>query len=89
MARLGNVFNNKEDIKKEEQHPRRTIKWIHYTKLKENPGQYCPERDKEEIEALAALVSRTMDLSITITGDSAYVAGDKGEVEVHWEVLQR
>ena len=36
MARLGNVFNNKEDIKKEEQHPRRTIKWIHYTKLKEN-----------------------------------------------------
>lgn len=42
----------------------------------------------EEIEALAALVSRTMDLSITITGDSAYVAADKGEVEVHWEVLQ-
>lgn len=30
MARLGNVFNNKEDIKKEELHPRRTIKWIHY-----------------------------------------------------------
>ena len=54
MARLGNVFNNKEDIKKEEQHPRRMIKWIHYTKLKENPGQYCPERDKEEIEALIA-----------------------------------
>ena len=56
MARLGNVFNNKEDIRKEEQHPRRTIKWIHYTKLKENPGQYCPERDKEEIEALADLI---------------------------------
>ena len=56
MARLGNVFNNKEDIKKEEQHPRRMIKWIHYTKLKENPGQYCPERDKEEIEALADLI---------------------------------
>jgi uncharacterized protein YaeQ len=42
----------------------------------------------EEVEALAAMVSRTMDLSITITGDSAYVAGDKGEVEIHWEVLQ-
>ncbi len=42
----------------------------------------------EEIEALAALVSRTMDLSITITGDSAYVAGANGEVEIHWEVLQ-
>ena len=34
MARLGNVFNNKEDIKKEEQHPRRMIKWIHYNKIK-------------------------------------------------------
>lgn len=42
----------------------------------------------EEAEALAALVNRTMDLSVTITGDSAYVAGDNGEVEVHWEVLQ-
>ena len=35
MAKLGNIFN-KEEIKKEEQHPRRTIKWIHYSKLKEN-----------------------------------------------------
>ena len=25
MARLGNVFNNKEDIKKEELHPRRRL----------------------------------------------------------------
>ena len=37
MAKLGNIFN-KEEIKKEEQHPRRTIKWIHYSKLKTNPG---------------------------------------------------
>ena len=35
MAKLGNIFN-KEEIKKEEQHPRRIIKWIHYSKLKEN-----------------------------------------------------
>lgn len=42
----------------------------------------------ESIEALAALVKRTMDLSVTITGDSAYIAGDEGEVEVSWEVLQ-
>ena len=34
MAKLGNIFN-KEEIKKEEQHPRRTIKWIHYSKLKD------------------------------------------------------
>ncbi len=42
----------------------------------------------EQIEALAALMQRTADLSVTITGDSAYVAGDAGEVEVHWRVLQ-
>ncbi|MBT9716505.1 hypothetical protein GPK57_11550, partial [Anaerobutyricum hallii] len=52
MAKLGNIFN-KEEIKKEEQHPRRIIKWIHYSKLKENVEQYCPARDKEEIESLA------------------------------------
>ena len=43
---------------------------------------------RDKIESLAALVQRTMDLSVTITGDSAYVAGEAGEVEVPWEVLQ-
>jgi len=42
----------------------------------------------ESIQALAALVQRTMDLSITITGDSAYVAADSGECEVSWVPLQ-
>ena len=42
----------------------------------------------ESIEALAGLVKRTMDLSVTITGDSAYIAGESGEVEVSWKVLQ-
>lgn len=40
-----------------------------------------------EIEALAQLVERTMDLSITITGDSAYIATDTGTCEVSWENL--
>lgn len=42
----------------------------------------------ESIQALAALVQRTMDLSITITGDSAYVAAEAGECEVSWVPLQ-
>lgn len=42
----------------------------------------------ESVVALAALVQRTMDLSITITGNSAYVAAETGEVEISWEVLQ-
>jgi uncharacterized protein YaeQ len=41
-----------------------------------------------EIEALTELLTRTMDLSVTITGQSAYVAGEHGEVEVNWEILQ-
>lgn len=44
--------------------------------------------DWEEIQALAALVQRTMDMSITISGDSAYVATDQGECEVSLETLQ-
>jgi len=41
-----------------------------------------------DIQALAALVERTMEISVTITGDSAYVATKLGEHEVSWEVLQ-
>lgn len=41
-----------------------------------------------EIETLAALAQRTMEISVTITGDSAYVATKLGECEVSWEVLQ-
>jgi len=40
------------------------------------------------IQALAAMVQRTMEISVTITGDSAYVATEQGESEVSWEVLQ-
>jgi len=42
----------------------------------------------EEIQSLAALVQRTMDISVTITGDSIYVATETGECEINWEVLQ-
>ena len=42
----------------------------------------------EDIQTLAALVQRTMDLSVTITGDSAYVAAELGECEVSWVPLQ-
>lgn len=42
----------------------------------------------QDIQALAALVERTMEISVTITGDSAYIATERGEHEVSWEVLQ-
>lgn len=42
----------------------------------------------ENIKALASLVERTMDISISITGDSAYIAAETGECEVNWLILQ-
>lgn len=45
--------------------------------------------DRPGITALAALVKRTMDASITITGDSAYFATDNGDCEISWNSLQQ
>jgi len=42
----------------------------------------------ENIQALAALHQRSMNMSVTISGDSAYFATDAGECEVPWRVLQ-
>ena len=42
----------------------------------------------ESIQSLAALQQRTMNLSVTITGESAYVATESGECEVSWVPLQ-
>jgi len=42
----------------------------------------------EDIQLLASLVERTMDISVTITGDSAYIATESGECDISWEVLQ-
>lgn len=57
MAKLTNVFgkDNKEEIKKRDTHPKRITKWIHYSKLKSNPHQYC-DAAPEEIEALADMI---------------------------------
>ena len=40
------------------------------------------------IKTLATMVQRTMDFSVTITGDSAYIASESGECEIAWETLQ-
>ena len=42
----------------------------------------------KDAQSLAALVQRTMDVSVTISGDSAYVAAAAGECEVSWVPLQ-
>ena len=42
----------------------------------------------QQIEALAKLLERTMDISMTITGGSVFVAAELGECELSLEVLQ-
>ena len=42
----------------------------------------------EAIQQLTTFVQRTMDFSISITGDSAYIATETGESEVSWTLLQ-
>ena len=44
--------------------------------------------DTDAITRLASLVQRGMNLSVTITGDSAFVATEGGECELEWVVLQ-
>jgi len=44
--------------------------------------------DWSDIQALASMLERTMDFSVTVSGNSAYIATAKGECEVHWETLQ-
>jgi len=43
--------------------------------------------DNKSIQNLAGLVDRTTEMSVTITGDSAYVNTEKGDCEVFWEAL--
>ena len=41
-----------------------------------------------EIKSLAALVQRTMNFSVTITDNSAYIATESGETELAWTMLK-
>lgn len=41
-----------------------------------------------QIQTLATLAQRTMDISVTITEESAFVATESGECEVSWVMLK-
>lgn len=42
----------------------------------------------EQVQAVTALLSRTITMSVTISGDSIFVNADNGDAEVHWVWLQ-
>lgn len=41
-----------------------------------------------EIEQLAKLIKRSMDISVTISGGTAYISADTGDCQVSWSTLQ-
>lgn len=42
----------------------------------------------QEVQALSELLNRTMDLSVTLSGESAFIAAQHNQVEVNWQTLQ-
>ncbi len=44
--------------------------------------------DPSQIVSLTDLLARTVDWSVTITGQSAFIASESGDVEVSWATLQ-
>jgi uncharacterized protein YaeQ len=81
IAKIVNVysFNSKSDVWwKQEQQNFSTLK---------NLCVY--QFSFEQIQQLAKLVKRTMEFSVTISGDSIYIATDAGECEVMLSVLQQ
>lgn len=44
--------------------------------------------DHQGIDTLANLVTRTMDISVMLTGNSAYISTENGESEVTWKLLK-
>lgn len=55
MAKFDRMFQDTA-VKKAEPHPKRDTKWLHYTKLTDHKLQYCNEKNRMEIEALAGLI---------------------------------
>jgi len=44
--------------------------------------------DWQEIQGLSGLLARKMEWSVTLSGGSAFVAGELEQVEVNWQALQ-
>lgn len=70
-------FNSKSDVWWKQEHEK-------FNELKASVFQF----QWKNVQSFAMLVQRTMDLSVTITEDSAYIAAELGECEVAWVPLQ-
>ena len=69
-------FNTKSDV------------WWTQTGLEiEKLGVMVVQFPWEAIHTLAGLLERTMQMSVTVTEESAYVATERGEIEISWRTL--
>jgi len=71
-------FNTKSDVWWEQSKPKLIFDNLEVVRF-----------DASQIEELSTHIERTADWSITITGQSAYVATPTGEVDVSWQVLTK
>ena len=78
MAKISSIF--KEEPKKAELHPRRVTRWIHYTKLEDNPAQYRYGKTAEEKEAFKESVRQKEEaLADLIQADGEVLARSSGK----------
>lgn len=61
--------------------------WSHESSKIRQTGADVFQFEWRDITALAAMVERTMDIALTITDFSAYVAMAGGERDIHWRRL--
>lgn len=61
--------------------------WTQQGKDLERLGIRTVRLDWDALVVLGKMASRTMALSVTVSGESAYVAADAGTVEVGWQTL--
>ncbi|MCF2949988.1 YaeQ family protein [Paraglaciecola aquimarina] len=70
-------FNSKSDVW-----------WKHSQAQFEKLNVEVKQFEWEEIQVLTQLVDRTVEMSVTISGESVYIAGSEQQVEVNWKNLQ-
>jgi uncharacterized protein YaeQ len=62
--------------------------WWQQIQNKVTQHNVCVVRlEHDKISQLADMLERTMDMSVTITGESAYITTKAGELELGWETL--
>lgn len=87
LDRLKKACSRAESVRVYSFNTKSPVWWEQLNLQRSNLSVSVFQFDWDAIVALAAMVERTMTMSVTITNDSAYVATERGECEVAWVAL--